>query len=987
MNNIFVLDKNFNKIGTLSNQGANPPAPYFNDLYIQELDTGADTFQFSTISNKYTQDLLEVGNHIMFAYKNRHELFTITSLEYSHSEGYMTIGVYAEGLGFELLDIYMEKPKKTESGGGNDSDGDGDDNTDDEYADPDDIYIDEDGNIIYDKDGSGPPSADDVTIDGDGNIIYQPGKNKNKNNDHLEFKNISYPTFLNIMLKNTGWNYICQPGLKSNKQDMRVSYDKNIYAILQDSMQTYKGVELEFVYEYNNGSIIKTVKAYNDGGRGSFVGKRFKYGQNVRGITKTQEVCTEKEDAIIFVDDVGVEIYYDIDFALKSAEVPEIEIGDTHYVIDSDFCPPMQIKARIGKIEISFSDLTRNKIYLANNKKIRGSEDDDFDEDDIKDIIDDYEPEIDDPDVPMVPVAGSDDLIKAPRMHAYEFLLYTNKDGSPNYSTHSRTTDYSVIDSPSNDGSHPTSEDIYEFLINGTKVYDVSYKVLDYLRGTGNYPSNYCLRITPDVNTDYALCKDHSATDYTDACTMSLAGSRIFSDIINSTDRPDFPDGTNGDGKLSNDHHDKHLLDVGSLACGLLSAFQYHIKKGHNGGSSGEDGASVFDKLHVNKTITMGSSSPSSGIVNISLQDSMGETRISATGVTTTGGVTANGIRAKGGSFSENVDFQRVRVYGSGVTGGIHIFEQISLPNGDVITPSSPSIFSGGSNSGPGTNCVSVAYLDNRLLDYATIDYVDSKLGGSGGSGGSNPGSGSGNLDGLIDAVEVDNDYTDTGKDIDLHVRKPTYFDGPIYMTGEWNSWGGASNHFTSIYGVGQLETMIINCDCWRPNDIYKDVTFYGDVIVDGTLTYKDIKPSSDISKKENIRYINNQAVQKENLETRNYSNEDLLEKADLHDFIVNQVNICEYNFIGDTANKIGFIANDYEGTKVGDKIVSKQEFKERNDDGEIIEISESLVYDVDNLLFATIGALQEEVRIKDEKIASLEDRLARLEAMLGIDN
>ena len=367
MNNIFVLDKNYNKIGTLSNQGVKPLAPYFNDLFVQDLETGADTYEFSTISNSYTQGCIEIGNHIMFAYRNRNELFTITSIEHSHNEGYKTVGVYAESVGFELLDIYMEKPKVSET----DKDDDDDSNKDNGGSDK--VYIDENGNIIYDPDGDGSTGGD-ITIDGNGNIIYKPkDEKKNKNSDSLEFKNISYPTFIKMILKNTGWSYVCQPGLEKNKQDIHVSYDTNIFAILQDSMQSYKGVELEFRYEYNNGQVTKTVYAYNDGGRGSFIGKRFVYGQNVKGITKTQEVTHEKDDAIIFIDNIGVEVRYDVDFALKSAEVPEIEIGDTHYVIDSDFHPPMQIKARIGKIEVSFSDPTRNKIYLANNKKMKGS--------------------------------------------------------------------------------------------------------------------------------------------------------------------------------------------------------------------------------------------------------------------------------------------------------------------------------------------------------------------------------------------------------------------------------------------------------------------------------------------------------------------------------------------------------------------------------------------------------------------------------------
>ena len=379
MNNIYILNKNYKQIGVLSNQGANPQAPYYEDLYIQELDTGADTYQFSTISSKYTQDLLEIGNHVMFSFNNRNEIFTITSLEYSHYEGYKTIGVYAEGIGFELLEVFMERPPIKEYPSKDD------DNTDDEYANPNDIYIDKNGNIIYDKDGSGPPKKDDVYIDDDGFIIYKPDKKKEKN-DSLEFKNISFPTFLKILLKNTGWKYTCQSGLSSIKHNISVRYDTNIYAVLQDSMQAYRGVELEFVHEMRNGKVQKIIKAYKDGGRGSVVGKRFEYGTNVKGITKTQEVTDSEDDTVLYVDDVGVKVYYDVDFALKSAEIPEIEIGDTHYVIDKDFYPPMTIKARIGKIEISFTDPTKNKIYLANNKNIRGSSD----EEDIRDVLDDY---------------------------------------------------------------------------------------------------------------------------------------------------------------------------------------------------------------------------------------------------------------------------------------------------------------------------------------------------------------------------------------------------------------------------------------------------------------------------------------------------------------------------------------------------------------------------------------------------------------------
>ena len=411
MNNIYVLNKNYRQIGVLSNQGANPQAPYYDDLYIQELDTGADTYQFSTMSTSYTQDLLEIGNHIMFTYNNRNELFTITSLEYSHYEGYKTIGVYAEGIGFELLDVFMERPELPEE--------DEEEEGNKKY--PNNIYIDENGNIIYDPEGNYEEDEDKITIDENGNIIYNPSTNKKKNNDSLEFKNISYPRFLSTLLKNTGWSYVCQPGLESVKHDISVRYDTNIYAILQDSMQAYRGVELEFVHEMQNGRVKKIIKAYKDGGRGSFVGKRFEYGTNVRGITKTQEVTNNEDDTIIRIDNVGVDIYYDIDFALKSAEIPEIEIGDTHYVIDRQFCPPMTIKARIGKIEISFSDPTKNKITVANTKKIRGAA---VDEEDIKSTVKNLDDIINDGIDDYNDIYGDDDIISGDYIKNHDPMAY-----------------------------------------------------------------------------------------------------------------------------------------------------------------------------------------------------------------------------------------------------------------------------------------------------------------------------------------------------------------------------------------------------------------------------------------------------------------------------------------------------------------------------------------------------------------------------------
>ena len=94
----------------------------------------------------------------------------------------------------------------------------------------------------------------------------------------------------------------------------------------------------------------------------------------------------------------------------------------------------------------------------------------------------------------------------------------------------------------------------------------------------------------------------------------------------------------------------------------------------------------------------------------------------------------------------------------------------------------------------------------------------------------------------------------------------------------------------------------------------------------------------------------------------------------ELFDFIKN-IKICEYNykeefkFKDETNNKIGFIANDVVGDKIGDKIVAEYEGY--------------LTYNLNNMLFTTIGALQEEIKIREEENKQLRERLDNIEKTL----
>ena len=140
---------------------------------------------------------------------------------------------------------------------------------------------------------------------------------------------------------------------------------------------------------------------------------------------------------------------------------------------------------------------------------------------------------------------------------------------------------------------------------------------------------------------------------------------------------------------------------------------------------------------------------------------------------------------------------------------------------------------------------------------------------------------------------------------------------------------------------------------------------------------------SSDATLKENIEYLD------DNSKTRRKG---LLTANQLHDFIKNDLRIAEYDYKIDPQSlneccedeqklirsmnnhQIGFIAQDIVDTEVGAKIVTE------DSDG-------ILGYETGNFMAVIAGALQEEIKRREEleaKCADLENRLAKIEELIG---
>jgi phage minor structural protein len=347
---IFILNTGEEVIGTLARFGTtNKVTPYFDDNHIEDLSTGAETFTFSTFANTREASNIIIGNLIAFKVENGYKLFQITDVEEIHDEEFIKTA-YCEMAGIELINEIVRAV-----------------------------------NI---------PSA-------------------------------SLKQFLTLILQDTEYQVgridgglvdVHSIDLKSNK----------VYTLLQEYVIGKYGAEISFRTEIEGGRIVgKYVDCYAE--RGSFNGVRFEYGHNVTKVKKSvdsSELVTaligEGKNGIDFksieapdkplnqdfiVDNEAYKIYnkkgnhifdiykYDTESPaellnatreeLKRRSTPKfkyevdvetlgqkVDLGDTVYIVDNTFYPPLHLSARVSKLQKSRTDSKKDKCILANYKEV-----------------------------------------------------------------------------------------------------------------------------------------------------------------------------------------------------------------------------------------------------------------------------------------------------------------------------------------------------------------------------------------------------------------------------------------------------------------------------------------------------------------------------------------------------------------------------------------------------------------------------------------
>ena len=349
--NVFILDEHLKTDKVLTVNGKNA---FFDDIYTLDLSTGTETYEFSTTITEINE-----SNYVMFYYHGKYKLFQIIEIEQEHDNGDIITTVYAETACLELLN-----------------------------------------NVVR-------------SFEGEYNAI----------------------SFLEHVLEGSEWaigEY--SSSLAEKVVSVKVDKTTQKWSCIQDYMGDF-GYEISPRVIYDNGRVkAKLIDVYSEGGLGDHTYKRFEYGYNVTGIVKKKDLydwctaliidtdkditnveynegeyikkagsdvvlaanenrkynlgrdyiysnfeakdCNDATDAVVKAIEelkrrATPRFDYECTTALTYDEYDDLNLGDTVYCIDHTFLPSLTLEARVGKLELSFSDRTKCKCTLTNYKEVK----------------------------------------------------------------------------------------------------------------------------------------------------------------------------------------------------------------------------------------------------------------------------------------------------------------------------------------------------------------------------------------------------------------------------------------------------------------------------------------------------------------------------------------------------------------------------------------------------------------------------------------
>lgn len=351
---IFILDRQEKVIGVLKSDGVSEGTPFFfDDVLSEDLATGAETFQFSVVgTGKISRDLA-VGNFICFKKNGKFKLFQIVQLEENHQED-LVLTVYCEGAGLELINKVFRKRTLNSA-------------TLRRFLE---TVLDETGWSVGFVEGTVVNTLD-LELE-DSSVYATLQNNIAKFGCELEFR-------VEIKGRRIAEKYVDVYGHRGKATGKRFEFGKDIEGITRktDSTQLYTAL----VGRGTNGLNFRdiTVEGIDKPAGQDFVADQESFekynhkGYHIMGVFEyetdsPQELLRETYKQLQKCKEIRYE--YEVSVALLGELLGEkwntVGIGDTVFIVDNAFNPPVHLMARVSKLETSFTDPNSDTCTLSN---------------------------------------------------------------------------------------------------------------------------------------------------------------------------------------------------------------------------------------------------------------------------------------------------------------------------------------------------------------------------------------------------------------------------------------------------------------------------------------------------------------------------------------------------------------------------------------------------------------------------------------------
>ena len=353
---LFILNKNKKIIDVISNAGTNENA-FYDDKFTQEINV-ASTFEFTLELNQRTKESVKAGNYLLFKYRNKNYLFTIATVETDDKDGFAEANVYCESISLLLYNSIIPKTTLNNCNAT--------------------TFL---TTILQDTDFS--VGIVDVEVDKNAALI-ETDKSKSVYElltDQLE----TFKAEMDIRIEVDGNRvtnmYIDLYSQLGSNNGARFSYDTNLESVsrkedISDLCTAIIGLgkdELDFreaEWSIDAGKPADKPRGANfiaDDTANAMFGFPGKYIYGIYEDSSCEDAYTLLEKSY---EKLQERKQPKIDYECKVAYLDkDINLGDTVTIIDRTYPEPLELTARVNKIEISFSDDSNNTCEFANYNK------------------------------------------------------------------------------------------------------------------------------------------------------------------------------------------------------------------------------------------------------------------------------------------------------------------------------------------------------------------------------------------------------------------------------------------------------------------------------------------------------------------------------------------------------------------------------------------------------------------------------------------